>query len=406
MEPAIYIVRGGPTSIGPAISIDDPDSASSPMINQISVEVIPNELDQRMHLYDQCIQQCQDTRLQEFESGLVSQSINLLDLAIFQKDQPEPNDDANFCQTTLGFGECKAWRLERGTTSAESDGYGRIPRNSLPPDFAVGDFSLSFTLSQSAEAYVIVIPDQSDPNLPPSMVEHQFAIWVGRYELRLYYKTTNSSNDFVAVLLRADIGLEEFFDPSSPATHNFIIVVKSSQRHIEAYVDCLSLDVYELPEPVMISSNNIDVFIGQSRPRSTNDGQFSGIISDVYYYSTALTYDQVENLLSTCSDCERGETIQLPLALPSSVMATNQFGRLVIQATSDFIPVEDVVSVLRGITYENPFNYPTLDPSRRLIFTVREMNGFETTTEGAIRLVANDNATPPIVDINATCSAG
>ena len=163
MEPAIYVVRGGPTSIGSAISIDDPDFDSSPMINQISVEVIPNELDQHMRSYDQCIQQCQDTRLQEFEPGLVPQSINLLDLAIFQQDQPELNDDANFCQTKLGFGECKAWRLERGSTSAESDGYGRIPRSSLPPDFAVGDFSLSFTLSQSAEAYAILIPDQSDP---------------------------------------------------------------------------------------------------------------------------------------------------------------------------------------------------------------------------------------------------
>ena len=161
MEPAIYIIRGGPISIGPAIFIDDPDSDSSPMINQISVEVIPNELDQHMRSYDQCIQQCQDTRLQEFEPGLVPQSINLLDLAIFQQDQPELNDDANFCQTKLGFGECKAWRLERGSTSAESDG--RISRSSLPPDFAVGDFSLSFTLSQSAEAYAILIPDQSDP---------------------------------------------------------------------------------------------------------------------------------------------------------------------------------------------------------------------------------------------------
>ena len=135
-------------------------------------------------------------------------------------------------------------------------------------------------------------------------------------------------------------------------------------------------------------------------------GNFQIIIGDVYYYSTALTYDQVENLLSTCSDCERGEIIQLPLALPSSVMATNQFGRLVIQAKSDIIPVEDAVSVLRGITYENPFNFPTVDPDRRLIFTVREVIGFVSTTEGAIRLIANDNATPPTVDINATCSAG
>ncbi len=288
VQPAIYVVRGGPTSIGPAISINDPDSDSSPMINQLSVEVIPNVLDQRVHTYDQCIQQCQETRLKEFEPDLVAQSIDLLDLAIFQQDLPEPNDESNFCQTTLGFGECKAWRLERGTTNAQSDGYGRIPRSSLPPDFAVGDFSFSFTLSQTAEAYVILIPDQSDPSLPSSLVEHQFTIWVGRYELRLYYKIVNSTKDFVSVPLGANIGLEEFFDPSSPVAHNFIIIVKSSQQQVEAYVDCLSLDVHELPEPVTISYNDIDVFIGQSRPKSTNDGQFYGTISDVYYYSIAL----------------------------------------------------------------------------------------------------------------------
>ena len=404
-EPAIYVARGGPISIGPKISIDDPDSNSSPMINQISVEVIPNVLDQCMYTYDQCIQQCQDTRLKEFEPDLVPQSINLLDLAIFQQDQPEPNDEANFCQTMLGFGQCKAWRLERGATNAESDGYGRIPRSSLPSDFAIGDFSFSFTLSQTAEAYIILILDQSDPSLPPSSVEHQFAIWVGRYELRLYYKPINSTKNFVVIPLGADIGLEEFFDPSSPVTHNFIIVVTSSQRHVEAYVDCLSLDVHELPEPIMISSDDIDVFIGQSRPRSTNNSQFYGTISDVYHYSIALTYDQVENLLSTCSNCEHGEILRLPLALPSSVMATNQFGRLIIEATSDFIPVEDAVSVLRSITYENPFNFPTLDFDRRLIFTIREVIGFEMTTEGAIRLVANVSATQPTVNINATCSA-
>ncbi len=117
------------------------------------------------------------------------------------------------------------------------------------------------------------------------------------------------------------------------------------------------------------------------------------------------SYDQVENLLSTCSNCERGEILQLPLVLPSSVMATTQFGRLIIGATSDFIPVEDAVLVLRGITYENPFNFPTLDSDRRLIFTIREVIGFETTTEGSIGLVMNVSATQPTVDINATCSA-
>ena len=408
VEPAIYIVRGGPISIGPMISIDDPDTDSFPMINQIFVEVIPNEVDQCLYSYDQCIQQCQDTQLQQFESDLASQSINLLDLAIFQQDQPEPNDESNFCQTTLGFGKCKAWRLEKGTTNGESDGYGRIPRSSLPPDFAVGDFSFSFTLSQSTEAYVILIPNQSDPSFPSSMVEHQFAIWIGRYELRLYYKTINSSNDFVAVPLRNVTGLEEFFDPSSSVTHNFIIIVKSSQLQLEVHVDCLSLDVYELPEPVMISSNEIDVFIGQSRPRLTNDGQFYGIIiiGDAYYYPTALTYDQVKDLLNTCSDCEHGEILRLPQNLPNSVMATDQFGRLIIEAKSEFIPVEDAVSILQSITYENPFNFPTLNSDRRLIFTVREVIGFERTTEGAIRLVADDSATPPTVDINATCSAG
>ena len=379
MEPAIHFIHGGPTSIGPAISIDDPDIDST-MIDRISIELIPNKLDRFL---------CQDVSLEKFEPELVPQSIDLLDLTTFQQDQPELNNVANFSPITLGARECRAWELRRGSTTAESDGYGRIPRSSLPPDFAVGDFTLSFSLVQSGEGYVILIPDQNDPSLPPNMVEHQFAIWIDHDQLIFYYTTTNSTYDFVEFpneAAEADFG--ELFNPSSPVTHYFTVIVRSSQREVEVYADCEYIGHYELPGPVLTPSNDIDVFIGQSRPRSTSNGRFAGVISDLYYYSTALTANQV----NTLGMCDRKEIIRLP-PLPGSVRATAQEDtRLVIEPTSGVIPVDDAISVLRGITYENTFYSPILDPDRQLIFIVREEPGFEGITEGFITLNDVDTA--------------
>ena len=177
------------------------------------------------------------------------------------------------------------------------------------------------------------------------------------------------------------------FNPSSPVTHYFTIIVRSSQREVEVYVDCQLLGYCELRGPVLTPLNGIDVFIGQSRPISTSNGRFAGIISDLYYYSTALTADQVNNL----GMCDLKEIIHLPLSLPSSVRATTQEDtRLVIEPTSGIIPIDDATSVLRGITYENTFYSPVLDSDRQLIFTIREVPGFEGITEGFIQLIESD----------------
>lgn len=333
MEPAIHVIHGDPTSIGPAISINDPDINPS-MIDRISIDLIPNNLDRFL---------CQDVSLERFEPELIPQSVDLLDLTTFQQDQSEPNGVANFSPITLGARGCRAWELRRGSVTAESDGYGRISRSRLPSDFAVGDFSFSFTLVQSGEGYVILIPNQSDDSLIPNMVEHQFAIWIDRDQLIFYYTTTNliyDSVDFPNETAEVDFG--ELFNPSSPVTHYFTVIVRSSQREVEVYADCQTIGHRELSGPVLTPSNGIDVFIGQSRPRSTSNGRFAGIISDLYYYSTALTADQVNNL----GMCDRKEIIHLP-SLPSSVRATAQEDtRLVIEPTSGIIPVDDATSVL------------------------------------------------------------
>lgn len=184
--PAIYVIGSCATSIGPEISLDDPDVGAS-AINQIIVTLTPDLFD-ASRTYDLCFRQCQDVRLAGVGPPF-SQSINLLDLAIFQQDIPEPDGIANFCPAGFGVGRCRAWELKRGSTSAESDGYGRVPRSSLPSDFAVGNFLLSFALAQIADGHVISIPDQSDPSFPTISINRQFVIWIRRYDLRFYYST-------------------------------------------------------------------------------------------------------------------------------------------------------------------------------------------------------------------------
>ena len=75
--------------------------------------------------------------------------------------------------------------------------------------------------------------------------------------------------------------------------HHFIIIVKSSPLTVEIYVDCKFLGIFVPTGPVETPTNNVDVFISQSRPRPTFDGRLAGVISEFYYYPTALTLDQI-----------------------------------------------------------------------------------------------------------------
>ena len=379
---ATFLIGGGPISIGPALVFDDPDIGPS-AINYISVTLTPNPNDARLTI-DQCFCQCQDDRLAD--AAFFQQAINLFNLATFQQDQPEASGDVNFYPVPFGIGRCRAWELRRGTTS-QNDGYGRIPRSSLPSSFAVGNFSFSFALAQTLEGYLISIPNQSDPSLPTTSVNRQFVIWIRRYDFRFYYTTNGIIGDSNPAVLR--LNQQEFFDPLNPTVHHFTIIVNSSPPRVDVYMNCSLLGSLVLTGPVMTPSNNIDVFIGQSRPRATNGGRLAGVISEFYYYPRALTHSEVQSI------CNCGkETINLPPVLPTSVTAavtttSESEPTLVIEPTFGVIPVDNATSILRGITYMNTINFPDIRIDRKLTFVVREVTGVEETTFGYIRLIAN-----------------
>ena len=122
---------------------------------------------------------------------------------------------------------------------------------------------------------------------------------------------------------------------------HFTIIVKSSPPTVEIYVDCKFLGILVLIGPVETPSNNVDVFISQSRPRPTFSGRLAGVISEFFYYPTALTPDQI-TIICRC----RAEAIRPPPALPSTVNVTTQEEtRLVMEPTSGVIPVEDAISI-------------------------------------------------------------
>ena len=394
---AIYVIGDSPSSIGPAIHIEDND-LTLPAINQLSISLTPNAMD-ASRTYDQCLIQCQETRIRE--AGLLPPAVDLLALATFQQDQPEANGQVNFRQTQVGAAGCRAWELTRGTASA-NDGYGRIPRGNLPDDFASGDFTLSFVLTQNSEGYIIVIPDQINPNLPTTSVDRSFAIWLRRFDFRFYYTYNGIINDDNPATLRLnqDTIIQEFFNYVTPQTRHYTIIVRSSPAIMEIYLDCQYLGMLQLSGPVQRPSPNIDVFIGHSRPRPTNGGRLGGTISNFFYHPTAITPTQLLNI------CSCGfEAIHLP-PLPSSIMATTEEEtRLVLEPSSSLIPVNDALSVLRGITYENTLPSPTVNPDRELQFTLREETGVQGTTVGFIKLVASDNNLP-VTDLTGPGLAG
>ena len=398
LAPAIYVIGGSPSSIGPAIRIED-DDLNLPAINQFSVTLTPNAMD-ASRTYDQCLVQCQETRIRE--AGLLPPAIDMLALATFQQDQPETNGQVNFRQTQVGAAGCNAWELTRGTIS-ENDGYGRIPRGNLPDDFASGDFTISFVLAQTSEGYIIVVPDQTNPNLPTTSVGRSFAIWLRRNDFRFYYTYNGISNDGNPAILRLNQEslFEEFFNPNAaPQTRHYTVIVRSSPAIVEIYVDCQFLGMLQLDGPVQSPLPNVDVFIGHSRPRPTNGGRLAGTISNFFYHPTAITPTQLLNF------CSCGfEAIYLP-PLPSSIVtATEEETRLVLEPSSGLIPVNDALSVLRGITYENTFPSPTVSPDRELQFTVREETGMQGTTVGSVKLVASDDNLP-VIDLTGTSLAG
>lgn len=381
LAPAIYIIGGDSTSIGPALRITDLD-LGPPAISALSIMLTPNSVDSS-RTYDECLTQCQDERLAE--AGLLSTAHDLLNLATFTSDQPNPNA---FTSTVIGAGNCDAIAVARGDTR-ETDGYGRIPRTSLPSTLASGDFSISVVLTQTSEGYLVIVPDLLDPTLPHTAVERDFAIWIRRNDIRFYYLYGPSRTRGID-----DFDISGNFDSAAPFTRHYTFVVRSSPTPTyEIYIDCSRV----LSRPLLgapLTPNNplIDLFIANSRPPATNSGRLAGTIHGLYYHERALTQTEI---LDFCS-CGF-ETIQLPTLPPSITIQLAEEHSIILQAATSLpIPEEDAISVLRGITYINTFNPPTVQPARQLTFSITEETGETGVTGGSVHLLSSDDALPEL----------
>ena len=389
LAPAVIVIGGAATSIGPALRINDPDLGSA-AISSIEVTLVPNAVDSQRQYID-CLMVCQEARLQD--AGLLSSTINLLDAATFQSDN---NAQGAFNDSdVIGGGNCPAVTVNRLTTLAD-DGYGRIPRASLPTDFGSGEFSISFVLRQDAEGFVLTLPDSANPTLPASAVERQFAVWVRRFDIRVYY--VYGAGSFDTAVYRQPTGQENFTPGSGVGARHYTLVLRttsSTTAEIDYYIDCALVDTQALLGVPVSPSSNIDLFIGNSRPPATISGRLGGALHGLYYHNSPLTQTQV---LDFCS-CGQ-ESLVLPL-LPNSIRVsqlTNQ--RVVFVAnSSDLIPQADAESVLRDIGYLNTFIDPTVDPPRSLQFSLTEETGDSANTIGNVYLVTSDNALP-VLDIS------
>ena len=409
---AIYVVEDEPrlSSIGPAIRITDADIFSSAIIG-MTVTLTRNTNDQ-FRSYDRCLAECQDMRLSD--AGLLSNAIDLLERATFTTD----NVDAigGFNEITIGDGNCFAIQLNRAAEMRD-DGYGRITRSLLPPDFGSGDFSVSFVATIRNEGYIFLVPDQTDPLLPPAEVEREFALWVRRRDIRFYYIYGPARTRATAVyrLTDTDPFLTEIFDDSlDPSergeTRHFVLVVRSNPAEIDIYVNCTLLTrngPISLSGPVLSPNPSVDVFIGQSRPHPVTSGRLGADVHGLYYHDAALSSSQILDFCS-CGFEEIRLPATLPDSLPSSTIPITQTPDTITVGSfisSITIPLEDVVSVLRGIIYINTYGPPTFEPDRQLTFTLREAGLATTTTSGLIRLVEQDDALPEI-DLNGLALTG
>ena len=380
LAPALYVVGGNATSIGPALRITDLD-LGPPAISELQIILTPNPVDSGRS-YGDCLTQCQDERLAE--AGLLSTAYDLLNLATFASDEPNPTA---FTETVIGAGNCAAVSVTRGINRA-TDGYGRISRTNLPSNLVSGDFSISVVLTQSAEGYLVVIPDLLDPTLDPAAVERDFGIWIRRNDIRFYYLYGPSRTRGVD-----DFNIANNFDPAAPFTRHYTFIVRSSPMPTyEIYIDCTRVVSRTLlGAPLTPDNSLIDLFIGNSRPAATNGGRLAGTIHGLYYHPTALTQTE---LLDFCS-CGF-ESIQLP-SLPASINPIIvEETRIILQASSTLIPEEDAISVLRGITYINTFNPPTFQPPRQLMFSITEETGETGSTVGSVHLLSSDDALPEL----------
>ena len=394
---ALHVTDGNSSSIGPAIRIVDSD-LDPPAISEINVVLTPSQTDLSLS-YDQCLVQCQDSRLQQ--AGLLPSSLDLLALASFVREE----------RTTIGAASCSAVTISRDD-NRNNDGYGEINRNLLPLDFAAGDFSVSLVLTQRSEGFVLIVPDSSDRTLPSDSVERVFGLWIRRRDFILSYLTAGTTGEQRATIaITSASSLTTFFNrerDGPPITRHYTIVVQANPPRVTLYVDCVELgsvalvgaSVNPLTDPL------INLFIGRAQPHPLNGGRLTGQIHGLYYHPTALSESQITDF------CSCGfEALVLPASLPSGItgdLSADQHSIRLQGQAGALIPNQGAVTALRAINYTNQFDSPTVDPAdptRTLTFTVTEEGGNEGTTTGFITLVSSDNNLPE-VDLNGISSPG
>lgn len=389
LTPAVYVINGGTSSIGPAIRITDND-LDPPAISSISIVLTPSLAD-LSRTYDECLVQCQDSRLEQ--ANLLPPAIDLLHLATFVRE----------IETTIGDANCPAVTISRNA-NRDLDGYGEIQRDDLPSDFGAGEFSVSFVLTQVSEGFVLLVPDQTDPTLPTSSVNREFGLWVRRRDFRLSYFTglANGEQRLTITLTSATL-LTEFFDPNDPQTRHFTVVVSTNPARLTLYVDCIEVGSGNMVGDSVSTNPNINVFIGRAQPHPLNGGRLEGEIHGLYYHPTALSESQITDF------CSCGfEALVLP-PLPNTITAevTSNQHSITLQGVSGLIPSTDAITVLRGVNYTNQFDSPTLGdpPTRAIDFTITEQNGEVGIRSGAVRLVSDDDSLP-VVDLNGFLPSG
>ena len=396
VSPALFVVEDPPIpqSIGPAMRIDDIDLSDS-TITSVQVQLTLNEADLD-RTYAMCLTVCQPQRIQQ--AGLTT-SFDLFQLPntaeIFLTDNGN-TDNLQFVQ--IDDSSCDAVRMIKGT-ARETDGYGRIDRSEFSSDFLSGDFSISFVAKVKSEGFIVVVPDQTNPDLLPGDVERDFGIWMRRRDFRFYY-TYGSPSQRELLVYRLPIG-EEFIVPTNSLedqiTRHYTVVVNSTEPQLDIYIDCKLQFTGNLMGAVNVPNPDSDVFIGQSRPSPVNGGRLGAELHGLFYHPQALTEAEIESFCS-CGQ----ETINPPSSIPDSInivrtTSTTDVTLSLTPAQSINIPENDLVNVLRGIQYENTFNPPTFEPVRTLEFTVEENNNEDTAvTFGSIVLVTSDDTLPEI----------
>jgi len=378
--PAIYVTDRGSSSIGPAARVVDLDLSPS-AITEVQVFFTPSTVDSSRS-YDQCLGRCQDLRL--MEANLNMNAVNLLQLATLQ---------GTATRIATGAGNCSAILFIKSsdTDVSPNDGYAVVARNSLPSNFATGEFSVSYVITQRSEGYIMLIPTTSSS--PPDGVgtnqDRQFGLWIRRNDVRLYYRTASRSQVEVAIIRTSG---DPFFDSGNIATKHFTFVITTTGYSV--YVDCLFIGSATFIGNILTASPGVDLFLGSARPHpSRTGGRLSGEVHGLYYHQAVLTADQITEF------CSCGfEALQVG-PLPSGVqgMLGNENTRYTITSsqTGGIIPASDISNILRSVNYTNQFDSPDLS-ARPLTYLVREANDREQSSFGSIQLVLSDSSRPAV----------